>query len=135
MTAQVPEVLHYDNQILSMYALPLSDYFSLKKSEPKFRVDCTAIWRGYVGTWEIVENRLYLIRVDGHFDNGDDITLRSLFLDSTDRVFANWYSGEVKAPKGEIIDFAYGGFSSIYEQEIIFQIQNGLVVDIKIQNN
>jgi hypothetical protein len=135
MTAQVSEVLYYDNQRLPMFAIPLTDYFSLTKSEPKFRVDCTAIWRGYVGTWEVVQSRLYLIKIDGHFNNDDVITLSSLFPDFPDRVFANWYSGELRASKGELIDCSYGGFSSIYEQDILFKIENGLLAGIKIQNN
>ncbi len=135
MTAQVPEVLYYDNQKLSMCSVPLMDYFTLANIEPKFRVDCTALWRGYVGTWEIIDGRLYLIGIEGHFENGNEVNLSSIFPEFPDRVFAHWYSGKIRAPRGELIDYVHGGFASVYEQDIIFKVKKGMIVDTKIKNN
>ena len=136
MTAQVPEVLLYDNQTLSMCTVPLLDYFYLTKNEPKFRVNCTALWRGYIGTWEIVEDRLYLIAIDdAHFEDGKKVTLETLFPGFTNRVFAHWYTGKIRAPKGELINYVHGGFDSTYEQDLIFQIKKGLIIKVEITNN
>ncbi len=44
-----------------MLSLPLEDYFSMGGHHPSFRSPHTANWRGYVGAWEIRNDRLYLI--------------------------------------------------------------------------
>jgi hypothetical protein len=132
MTAQITDVLHYENQKLSMCTLPLSVYFSLT-TEPEFEVECTALWRGYIATWEIKDNRLYLIDIHATFKNGENVTLGTLFPSYPKRVFAHWYSGKIRAPKGGLIDYVHGGFASKYEQDLIFQIKKGEVIDFEIR--
>lgn len=34
-----------------------SDYFAMGGTRPSFDSNCTALWRGYVGSWEIVGGR------------------------------------------------------------------------------
>lgn len=65
MTAQISEGLIYEGQQLSMCTNPLGDYFAMGGDRPRFEDNCTALWRGYVGTWEIVDGRLYLIKLRG----------------------------------------------------------------------
>jgi len=88
MTAQVPEILLYEGEELSMCAEPLGGYFTLTGLEPNFRSNCTALWRGYVGTWEISEGRLYLVRLQGTTNQDEEVSLATLFPDFPDRVFA-----------------------------------------------
>ena len=61
MTAQFGESLHYDGREMSMATHPLGDYFALGGVNPGFGLDwpmdCTALWRGYIGSWEIVGGR------------------------------------------------------------------------------
>jgi len=57
MTAQIGEELHYEGRVVTMYSEPLGDYFVLGGARPEFDFNCTALWRGYVGTWEIREGR------------------------------------------------------------------------------
>ena len=60
MTAQIAERLHYQGEDVAMCTNPLSDYFAMGGVNPRFESNCTALWRGYVGSWEIVNDRLYL---------------------------------------------------------------------------
>ncbi|MBM3272519.1 hypothetical protein FJY94_04555, partial [Candidatus Kaiserbacteria bacterium] len=93
MTAQIRENLIYDGQNLSMCTEPLSDYFALGGRKPEFKFNCTALWRGYVGTWEIVGDRLYIVSLKGTLKDGTAATLESVFPGYTERVFAHWYTG------------------------------------------
>jgi len=58
MTAQFAESLLYEGENVSMCTTPLSDYFALAGVQPRFGVVMSALWRGYVGSWEIVDDRL-----------------------------------------------------------------------------
>ena len=55
MTAQIAEKLRYEGEDVAMCTNPLSDYFALGGINPRFESNCTALWRGYVGRWELVE--------------------------------------------------------------------------------
>ena len=70
MTAQFSEILHYKGEQLSMRVTPLSDYFALRGMWPDFQDLSTACWRGYVGEWEIVLDRLYLIGIRAAYQDG-----------------------------------------------------------------
>ncbi len=67
----------------------LGDYFELTGQTPPFQSNCTALWRGYVGIWEIVNDRLYLIELNGTLQRGERSTLETLFPGFPDRVFAH----------------------------------------------
>ena len=70
MTAQIAEILHYQGRKQRMCTEPLSDYFELAGIEPRFEVSCTALRRGYVGEWSVIEGRLYLIGISGTLEGG-----------------------------------------------------------------
>jgi len=42
--------------MLSMCTNLLNDYFSMGGGSQRFANNCTALWRGYVGDWEIIDN-------------------------------------------------------------------------------
>jgi hypothetical protein len=50
----------------------------------------SACWRGYQGTWEIRENRFYLAGLSG-----------GLQLRPGEPIFADWFSGVLRVPKGK----------------------------------
>jgi hypothetical protein len=50
MTAQFSERLHYNGEDLPMCTNPLSDYFAMGGINPGFESNCSALWRGYVGS-------------------------------------------------------------------------------------
>lgn len=55
----------------------LSDYFAIGSFNPCFESNCTVLWRGYVGRWEIVDDRLCLIGLNGTVEGGADKLLES----------------------------------------------------------
>ena len=135
MTAQIGEKLCYEGREISMCSEPLSDYFSLLGIDPRFAFTCTALWRGYFGTWEIKDSRLYLIALNGSLEDGTDVNVATFFPDFPERVFAHWYSGKLRIPQGKLLKYVHGGYGSTYEEDLIISIDKGVVVATNVQHN
>jgi hypothetical protein len=135
MTAQKAEKLYYDGQLLSMRTHPLGAYFALEGRFPDFDSSETALGRGYVGTWEIVEGRLYLIDLVGGLRDGRTVAMDTFFPGGADRVFAQWYSGTLRVWQGKLLRYVHHGYASSYERDLLIEIENGVVTNIKGQQN
>ena len=135
MTAQVPETLLYEGEELSMCAEPLGRYFVLTGLKPNFRSNCIALWRGYVGTWEILERRLYLVKLQGTTSQDKEVSIATLFPDFPDRVFAHWFSGTIRVPQGKLLEYVHMGYGSKYERDLLFEIERGVVKNIELRQN
>lgn len=135
MTAQIAETLFYEGEQLSMCTTPLGDYFAFGGEHPKFESNCTALWRGYVGTWEVIDGRLYLIGLQGTLESGEDASLATVFPDFPDRVFAHWYSGTIRIPQGKLLEYVHMGYGSTYERDLFLEIEKGVVTSTRIRQN
>ena len=78
MTAQIGENLSYEGHATTMCSEPLGTYFRLAGVSPSFAENCTALWRGYVGSWEIRDDRLYLTGLEGTLQDGSQADGRDL---------------------------------------------------------
>lgn len=65
MTAQQVDVLHLEELTFSLCTLPLSLLFDTFNPTPKLVVESSNNWRGYIATWKILNDRLYLINFEG----------------------------------------------------------------------
>ena len=135
MTAQASENLIYEGKAYSMCSEPLSQYFALGGAAPEFQSPSTALWRGYLGDWEIIENRLYLIKFKGFLDDGTEANLTTLFPEYPERVYAHWYCGTLRLPDGKLLNYEHMGYGSTYERDILIEIEKGKVIDVKIKHN
>lgn len=135
MTAQISEGLIYEGQQLSMCTNPLGDYFAMGGNRPSFENNCTALWRGYVGTWEIIDGRLYLIKLRGDLEGGGEASLATIFPDYPDRVFAHWYSGTIRIPQGKLLNYVHMGYGSTYEQDLFLEIEKGVLKNTRVRQN
>lgn len=135
MTAQFKEALIYNNKELRMCALPFSKYLLLAGIDNPFKSQFSSLWRGYTGTWEILDGRLYLIKLYGHLHDGTEGNLETFFPGFPDRVFAHWYSGTLRIPQGKIIKYVHMGFGSIHESDLFLEIQKGILKQEYIVNN
>lgn len=118
-----------------MCSEPLDAYFSIANITPKFRVDCTACWRGYVGTWLIENDRLYLVDISAYLEDGSEANLQSLFPLAKEKVFADWFTGTLRIPQGKILDYVHGGYLSTYEQDLFLEIKKGYLVNKSVKKN
>jgi hypothetical protein len=71
MTAQIGEKLFYKGKEYTMASeLPVLSP-ALKNYEINFIGNCTACWRGYFGTWEVTDDKLFLKEISGVADVTD----------------------------------------------------------------
>ena len=136
MTAQIAERLHFEGREVAMCVEPLHDFFELSgQQQPKFAFDNTALWRRYVGTWEIREGRLYLIALSGTLEDGSIANVATIFPDFPERVFAHWYSGTLRLPQGKLLRYVHLGYGSVYEADLQIAIEKGVVTQSRVNSN
>lgn len=135
MTAQIAEKLRYEGQDVAMCTNPLNGYFAMGGFDPRFRSNSTALWRGYVGHWEIIDGRLYLVELHGTLEDGSEATLETVFPGFPDRVFAHWYSGTIRIPQGRRLEYVHMGYASTHERDLLVDIERGVVKDTRVRHN
>ena len=135
MTAQIPETLTYEEQQLALLTNPLQLFFELGGANPGFQSSSTALWRGYVGRWEILNDRLYMVGLNGVLESGEEACLESVFPGHPKRVFAHWYSGTLRIPQGRQLQYVHMGYGSTYERDLILTLQKGVVVGEEVRLN
>jgi hypothetical protein len=133
MTAQYREELTYKGEVYSMATEPLYSYLK-DKENIKFVVTTTACWRGYIGKWIIYDQKLYLVGLDAHVKGRKRIRLDYLFPNE-ERVFAEWFSGEIRIPHGEILRYVHQGYGSLFEKELFLIFKNGILIGEREKDN
>jgi len=136
MTAQASELLIYGGKEIRLCSNPLSSY--LRQTGISFESPSTACWRGYIGTWEIIESdgieRLYLVALSAH-RSYEEIAGVSDIFPGFDRVFAHWFTGELRCPQGAVLDYVHGGYSSTHEYDLLMDFKQGVLVNTHARHN
>ncbi len=143
------------------YGKPLNSYFNLTGINPQFTnwpINRSSV---YSGTWEVIDDRLYLIHLSGRVikethasqkvfltdkekfreafkrSMGKEASLETFFPDFPDRVFAHWYSGTIRFPQGEVIEEKRDSLFivRIHEREVFLEFRRGVVVSTRVQLN
>ena len=139
MTAQFCESLRYEGRQMGMTTEPLGDYFALGGANPglgqDWPADCTALWRGYIGTWEILGGRLYLIAINVLPGSRVAVNLETVFPGYPDRVFAHWYTGTLRIPQGEVLKYVHMGHQSTFERDLLIDVERGVIRGERIREN
>lgn len=135
MTAQLAETLHYQGEDMEMCANPLCDYFAMGGFNPRFASYSTDLWRGYVGRWEIIDGRLYLVELHGTLEDGTEASVTTIFPDSPHRAFAHWYSGTIRVPQGKELEYVHRGYDSIFERDLLLDVERGVVKNTWVRYN
>lgn len=133
MTAQAGERLLYKGEETWMAAEPLNQYLQ-NRNDIKFVSPSTACWRGYYGQWEIKDRKLYLIELKAYLEGYREVGLDYLFP-GQNTAFANWFSGKIRIPQGEMLDYVHMGYASLYERDLILVFENGLLTNEYIIDN
>ncbi len=113
----------YDTLMACCPALPY-DLNVLFEDETVSRSGNTACYRGYNGDWEIKDDRLYLVSVQGRFH----------FL-SEEPMHATWVTDVIRIVFGKRLVYLHAGFMSVYQQELFLKIVEGDVVGRKFVDN
>ena len=94
MPQQTPEILIYNEKKLSFQEEPLAPYLEFHEIDDRFLSYSSENERGYIGVWEIIDNKLYLTDLKGFNQKMKLIGMIDIFLDP-ENIFAGWYSGEI----------------------------------------
>lgn len=146
MTAQMPDMIVIEGVGHALFSEPLEAYYQPER-RPHFVPLNTANWRGYVASWEVRDGRLYLTKVAGRIcavamtwncpqDQQREVELVDLFpVKAAEPVFAEWFSGTLRVPVGERLQYRHMGYESIYEFDLILSVEKGKVVSTSTRDN
>lgn len=131
MTTQIPDLIYYGGRRRDLMATPLEAYFE-RAERPDFNCSFSACWRGYIATWRLDHDRLYLVHLKPAMDEGAKLTVGTLFPGRGRQVFASWFTGRLRIPEGRCLASMEGGFMSAHEQETLVEIVDGIVVESRV---
>jgi hypothetical protein len=125
MTAQIHELLILGDTCVGMAStppLPLHHPRLIARTqvEPADAdlIASTDCWRRYRGVWEIKEERLYLMSVQGRYE-----------LVGAEPLFADWVSSSLCVPEGQVLQYVHMGFETVYEGELWLDVAAGVVTN------
>jgi hypothetical protein len=139
-TAQAPDKIVYEEKVRALFANPLEDYYESGRKRPLFMISPNTLssgnWRGYIATWEIDNDTLYLQHVESWI-GGRKATLQRLFGKRVrnGRVKATWFSGELRIPDGKQLQYVHMGYGSVYERDIILTVDKGRITNKAVIDN
>lgn len=135
MTAQIPDQLIHRGRVLDLCATPLEAYLKRlpKARRPKLLARSTANWRGYVASWEIIEQRLFLTGIEDAFFEVDgklhEATLATIFPRGPHPVPATWVTDQLRCPEGRLRAYVHAAFASRYERDRILIFEKGALIE------
>ena len=142
-TGQFAERLIVGRDTMCLFVLPLETADSTVLARLEKRLDelnasgSTACWRAYIGVWWLDDDGvLWLERVET--EDGDPVfTGAELFPKSAEgtRVRADWFSGEIRYGKGDLVYYQHDGFMRNLEQEWVATVSEGRVKGPKAYRN
>jgi len=143
-TGQISDNIIYKGESYTLFTNPLESYFKLHPDKrPETGIMSTALWRGYVATFEIKDKKLFVkdIEIEVWKDTmwkdtiSHDTEWKSVLTEvfpEKDSLHTNWFSGLLVIPKGELIKYVHMGYASEYETYTVFQISNGILEKAKV---
>ena len=58
-----------------------------------------------------------------------------MFNKKVGNIKAEWYSGVLRIPKGEVLEYVHGGYGSKFERDLFITIEKGNVIkEEEVQN-
>lgn len=139
-TAQYPDKIIYNGKEYKLHSNPMEDYFEkFPDRKPKTTIMSSALWRGYVATFEISEKSLMLKDISievskksgkNSFDTEWKSVLAEVVPDKKP-LKIDWFTGLLVIPFGEIVNYVHMGYGSTYENYILLEISNGDFVKAK----
>ena len=137
MAAQLPDLITLHTEVMDLYSNPLEEYWvKYTKRKPEFQSSSTCK-RGYVASWKIFDSQLLLTDLHGEYMRSNllfgkrksQLTLQTIFPKaSLQGVLANWFSGKLRVPTGQMTQYEHCDYNSRFEKEIIITIEKGVVL-------
>lgn len=158
MSDQSPEKICIDGFIYDLHSEPLYPYIERCGITLGDERRSSMLLRGYVGTWMVDRNRLYLVDLEGYLPNGTHVTVETFFPEHipgwwhdvrsqqvktlgeperihftglpepNERVFARWYSGMLMINQGKVLTRNGIGHGGRFEKLLQLSVESGIVV-------
>jgi hypothetical protein len=133
-TAQIPDTIRIDGKDYALNTNPLSQNPKMAAWKPPADASMsTANWRGYLAAWEIRDDQLLLtdVTIDIYNEATEKHGQRDVAADFVPAVpaTADWYTGALIIPDGEMVDYVHMGYGSTYAHYRIYRIRQGRVLE------
>jgi hypothetical protein len=136
-TAQYGDKLRIDGKTYEIFTNPLTSYLEGNPDKlPKSNVVSTALWRGYVATWEVKNQALLLVNVEilqpvkkpGESGSSTEFgSVMEQMFPGEKEVPARWFSGNIIVPDGKLVHYVHMGYGSTFEKYIVLRVEKGAV--------
>ncbi|AUC76073.1 hypothetical protein [Olleya sp. Bg11-27] len=135
-TIQHKDILCYNGETYGLKDYYFENYFEKHpEKKPKTEISSSALWRGYVATFTVYGNQIYLtdlqIQVQDKSSNEMFATKwKSVYKDfspNSDRYLIKWINDLILLPIGEPIDYE-DGYGITHNQYELIEIKKGIIV-------
>ena len=139
-TAQYGDILIINKDTFTFFSNPLLlrqdiESLSSKLFDNINRQTPTSCWMGCIAEWTLVDNEIYLTNI---FDCDCKMKadLKKIFPNEikNGKIKASWLTDNLYIPKGKIL-YEHGVFESIYEKELVFKFEKGILKSQKEVDN
>ncbi len=129
-TAQIPDKIIYQGKEYALHSNPLEKFFDkYPERRPRGSIISTALWRGYVATFEVKDGQLFLKDIEIMIEKkGFDTEWKSVLEDvfpGEKEIKITWLTGLLVIPDGELINYVHMGYASTYERYILLEVYTG----------
>lgn len=135
-TAQIPDQLTIGDRKYFIHTNPLGPILRERGDRlPEPGSHSTGLWRGYIAEWSLRDGKLYLddVKVPMRGDDEYLSAMKNLFDEPGARV-AEWYSGHLVIPTGEIVRYVHMGYGTTYSSYIVATVEKGVVREQRSMN-
>ncbi|MEW4922554.1 hypothetical protein [Algibacter sp. 2305UL17-15] len=142
ITAQYPDKIIYEGKEFNLNSNPLEPYFD-KNPENRPEMTSTALWRGYVGHFEIIGNELFLTDMKKPVSYTDDdgnykrkwVSIYKMYFPRQGKVRIDWFTGILILPHGKMVEYVHMGYASTYSKYWLLEIENGIFNEARKYTN
>lgn len=134
-TAQEPDKIIYHGKEYGLYSNPLQSFFEKNPDRlPQNEVRSSALWRGYVATFEVIENELYVKDIQMQYRDtiskvhpfGWKSVLNKVFPNKKERKL-DWFTGVLVIPHGKLVSYVHMGYASTYKKYKLLEMDQGVL--------
>lgn len=132
-TAQYPDKIIYKGKEYRLHTNPMEAFFEKHPNRrPEGGVISSALWRGYVATFEISNGSLVLRDIEIEVPNPDkehDYVFKSVLEKVVPRgeiLTIDWFSGLLVLPQGKVVNYVHMGYGSTFERYTLLAVKNGI---------
>lgn len=131
-TAQYPDKIYFEGQLYDLQSNPMEPYFAKNPDKkPKSGIISSALWRGYIATFEVVDGGFYLrdIEIKGENPKREhDYIFKSVIeevVPKGQKLKIDWFNGLLVLPYGKLVNYVHMGYGSTFENYFLLEIIAG----------